>query len=267
MPIRTRLWCMASAVTRKGIASMEPASIASNRALAPDPRFPVTLVTGRVRRSIRRTTVQLRMRDGEQIPARIYQRPDVDGSAPVVVYYHGGGWTLGRPLDYESLLTMIADETGAVVVAPDYRKAPDHKAPAAVLDAHDTLDLVLADPDWLPVSPSRVVVAGDSAGGNLSALVALRAGAALAGQVLIYPAVTSAASTPTATRRCSTARHWTPTWGSTSTDREWLRPIQWSPRCARHRAPVLRPPWSRPRSSIHSPPRAPTTSQRSSATA
>lgn len=189
MPIRTRLWCMVSDLARKGVEAMEPQQIAASRALAPDPRFPVTLVTGRVRRNVRRDTVQLRMRDGVQIPARIHRRPDVIGSAPVVVYYHGGGWTLGRPLDYESLLTMIADETGAVVVAPDYRKAPDHKAPAAVLDAHDTLDLVLADPDWLPVSPSRVVVAGDSAGGNLSALVALRAGAALAGQVLIYPAV------------------------------------------------------------------------------
>ncbi|MBB2891616.1 alpha/beta hydrolase [Flexivirga oryzae] len=81
------------------------------------------------------------MRDGARIPARTYRRPDVHGAAPVVVYYHGGGWTLGRPLDYESPLTMIADETGALVLAPDYRKAPEHKAPTAVLDTYKSLYL------------------------------------------------------------------------------------------------------------------------------
>lgn len=189
MPIRTRLLCMAAGRGRDGVATMKAEEIARRRALTPDPRFPVTLVTGRVRQHIVRDVVRLPMRDGIEIPARIHRRADVGGEAPVVIYYHGGGWTLGRPLDYESILTMIADETGAVVVAPDYRKAPEHKAPAAVLDAHDTLDLVLAGDARIPVTPRRVAVAGDSAGGNLAALAALRAGAALAGQVLIYPAV------------------------------------------------------------------------------
>ena len=189
MPIRTRLLCMAAGLSRDGVAHMKPDEIALRRALTPDPRFPVTLVTGRIRQHVVRDTIQLPMRDGAQLPARIYRRPDVRGAAPVVIYYHGGGWTLGRPLDYESLLTMVADETGALVVAPDYRKAPEHKAPTAVLDAHDTLDLVLAGDARISVTPTRVAVAGDSAGGNLAALVALRAGDALAGQVLVYPAV------------------------------------------------------------------------------
>lgn len=192
MPVRLRLLLVAmDKANRKPLATLTPEQIAKARALSPPPVFPATLVTGALRSHVTRSTTSIPMRDGTQIPARTYSpRQRAEGSA-VFIYYHGGGWTMGRPMDYDSLLTMIADELGVLVVAPDYRKAPQDKAPQAVLDCIDTFEWVRSEPAEL-AGVGRIVIGGDSAGGNLSALVALHARdteAELAGQVLIYPAV------------------------------------------------------------------------------
>lgn len=120
-------------------------------------------------------------------PVRIY-RPS-PGTLPGVVFLHGGGWVLGDLDTHDRVCRIMARSTGATVVAVDYRLAPEHPFPAAVDDAWAVLEAVGAGA-VADVDPGRLVVMGDSAGGNLAAVVARRAAAAgprLAGQVLIYP--------------------------------------------------------------------------------
>lgn len=119
------------------------------------------------------------------IPARVYSpAPDAPG---VVVYYHGGGWVIGSIDDWDASCRALAVASGCDLVSVDYRLAPEHVFPAAVDDAYDALVWVASSlADGRPV-----VVAGDSAGGNLAAVAALRArdsgGPALAMQLLVYP--------------------------------------------------------------------------------
>ena len=121
----------------------------------------------------------------EGIRIRLY-RPEAEGPLPTVVYLHGGGWVVGSIESHDPLCRAIAARTPALVASVDYRLAPEHPFPAAVDDAWAaTLWAIERAPD-----AGRVSVAGDSAGGNLAAVVALRArdhGLSLARQVLIYP--------------------------------------------------------------------------------
>lgn len=108
----------------------------------------------------------------------------------VLVYYHGGGWVIGSIDESETLGRELAARTGCAVVLVEYRLAPEHRYPVAVEDSYAALRWV--DDHAADIAGRRVpiVVAGDSAGGNLSAIMALRArrsGPALAAQVLIYP--------------------------------------------------------------------------------
>jgi acetyl esterase len=123
------------------------------------------------------------------VPARVY-RPQADGALPTIVFLHGGGFVIGDLDTHDLTVRTIANECAAVVVSVDYRLAPEHPWPAAVDDA-------LAATRWAADNladlggDDRLAVAGDSAGGNLSAVVAqsLRdEGRPLAGQLLIYPA-------------------------------------------------------------------------------
>jgi acetyl esterase len=123
---------------------------------------------------------------GGAIPARIYKPvPDPVGT---VVYYHGGGWVLGCLDEFDAVCQALAVASGARVVSVDYRLAPEHRFPAAIDDAFAALVRVA---DRHPGEP--IVVAGDSAGGNLAAVSALRAreagGPEIALQVLVYPVV------------------------------------------------------------------------------
>ncbi len=125
------------------------------------------------------------------IPARHY-RPPNGGSAPLVVYYHGGGWVLGGGLDaYDAVCRLICRDAGVHVLAVDYRLAPEHPAPAAVDDAYAAYRWAREHAVELGADPRRVAVGGDSAGGNLAAVVTLRARDAgdplPALQWLIYP--------------------------------------------------------------------------------
>lgn len=110
----------------------------------------------------------------------------------VIVYYHGGGWVLMSIDDYDTLGRFIAAETGCSVVLVDYRLAPEHRYPAAVEDAWLALNWAAAQRQGLTgTADAPLIVAGDSAGGNLAAVVAQRAALSgepqLAQQVLIYP--------------------------------------------------------------------------------
>jgi acetyl esterase len=128
---------------------------------------------------------------GVDIPLRVY-RPAASGVLPAVLFYHGGGWVLGDLDSHDSIAADLCGRTGAVVIAVDYRLAPENPFPAAFDDCYAVLYHVAAHAGDFGVDAVRMAVCGDSAGGNLAAAVALAArdrnGPALAGQVLIYPA-------------------------------------------------------------------------------
>lgn len=130
---------------------------------------------------------------GGGIAGRVY-RPTT-GPIGTVVYFHGGGWVIGDLDSHDGHCRRLAATASAVVVAVDYRLAPENQFPAAFDDALAATRWVLARLDSFGGAGEPVVVAGDSAGGNLAAAVALAcrdAGIALAGQLLIYPAVSLA---------------------------------------------------------------------------
>jgi acetyl esterase/lipase len=124
------------------------------------------------------------------IPVRIYT-PKGAGPFPVVVYYHGGGWVIADLDTYDASPRALTNLTNAVVVSAHYRQGPEHKFPAAHQDAFAAYRWVLANARSLKGDASKVAVAGESAGGNLAAAVAMMArdsGAQMpVHQVLVYP--------------------------------------------------------------------------------
>jgi acetyl esterase len=129
---------------------------------------------------------------GGDLPIRVYW-PDAGGTRPLLVYLHGGGWVLGSPATHDGICRSLTNATGCVVVSADYRLAPEHPFPAAAEDAYATLRWAAEHAASLGGDPSRLAVAGDSAGGNLAAVVSLKArdrgGPALRLQILAYPVI------------------------------------------------------------------------------
>ncbi len=130
------------------------------------------------------------------IPVRIYQPLGVDdASKPGVVYLHGGGWVICGLDSHDGVCRRLANELGATVVSVDYRLAPEHKYPAAADDSYAALCWTAEHAGELGLDLERLTVAGDSAGGNLAAVVAQRArdrnGPKLAFQLLVYPVIDS----------------------------------------------------------------------------
>lgn len=130
--------------------------------------------------------------DAGDLAVRIYN-PDPSTVLPVTVYFHGGGFVLGDPGTHDALARDLANASGTVVVSVDYPLAPEHKYPAAPDAAFAATCWVAEHSAEIGVDGSRLAVAGDSAGGNLAAVVALRARERgepnLAFQLLIYPDV------------------------------------------------------------------------------
>ena len=123
------------------------------------------------------------------LPVRIY-RPAGDEPKPIVVFFHGGGWVLGSLETHDHVARKLADDIDAVVVSVDYRMGPEDRFPAAVDDSFAALQWAHAEAAAIGGDPERVVVAGDSAGGNLAAIVAQMArtsGPGLRFQLLVYP--------------------------------------------------------------------------------
>ena len=139
------------------------------------------------------------------IPVRLY-RPKGSGSAalPVIVYFHGGGWMLGDLDALDATCCRLANASGVAVVSVDYRLAPENKFPKAVDDAFAATTWVTAQAKTLNIDPARLAVGGDSAGGNLAAVVCLIARDAprdsdppkITFQVLVYPATDATMDTP-----------------------------------------------------------------------
>jgi acetyl esterase len=128
------------------------------------------------------------------IPLRCYRPLGSDAAAalPVLVYYHGGGWTIGDLDTHDTLCRELCNLSGCAVVAVDYRMGPEHRFPAAVDDALAAVRWVRAQAGALQLDASRLAVGGDSAGGNLAAVVSIATRDAgdppIAFQLLIYPA-------------------------------------------------------------------------------
>jgi acetyl esterase len=123
------------------------------------------------------------------LPLRIY-RPDLEGPLPTLVYFFGGGWTLGSIDTADGICRQLANAVPCQVITVGYRLAPENPFPAAVNDCHQATQWIAAHASELQVDTNRIVVGGDSAGGNLAAattLLARESGPALAAQLLIYP--------------------------------------------------------------------------------
>jgi acetyl esterase len=133
------------------------------------------------------------------IPVRVYT-PVGDGPRPVLVFFHGGGWVIGSIETHDNTCRALANAIPAVVVSVDYRLAPEHKFPAAAEDCYAATRWVAANAAAIGADGNRLAIGGDSAGGNLAAVVALmahdRGGPRIAHQTLIYPATDAGMDTP-----------------------------------------------------------------------
>ncbi len=130
------------------------------------------------------TSVGLRLYRGKQL--------NEEAPQPAIVFFHGGGWVIGDLETHDIPCRHLANKTSGTVIAVDYRLAPEHPFPAAANDAISATKSIIASAEKLGIDPNRVAVAGDSAGGNLAAVVALALRDCdlpdLRAQLLVYPA-------------------------------------------------------------------------------
>ncbi len=154
-----------------------------------DHRAPLADFEGCVLHRVRDRVIQSA---GHALPLRIYEPgPRRTSPRPICVYFHGGGFVVGSVRSHDGLCRRVARDADCVVVSVDYRLAPEHRFPAAAVDAIEAFRWVVAHALELGGEPSRVAVAGDSAGGNLAAVVAWHERASETPpcfQLLVYPA-------------------------------------------------------------------------------
>ena len=136
---------------------------------------------------------------GGEVVVRVYS-PAGAGPHPVLLFYHGGGWVIGDIETHDGICRALTNAAGCAVASVDYRLAPEFRYPVAVDDAYAGLRFVVDRAAQLGIDPRRVAVGGDSAGGNLAAVVALmardRRGPAIRQQVLVYPVTDHRFDTP-----------------------------------------------------------------------
>jgi acetyl esterase len=208
LPLRTRLFALALARQRPPIARLTPAEIPDARAWKRPARRPYTWVTGPVYPDVEVADTSFPARDGVAVPLRLY-RPTLPGAgssmpvpdpAPVLMWFHGGGWVLGNLDGYDPICSWLAHEAQVLVVSVDYRLAPEHPAPRAAEDCVDAVRWVASHGPGLGAAPEGMGVAGDSAGGNLAAVASQvvrdEGGARIGYQALIYPATDATMSMP-----------------------------------------------------------------------
>ncbi|VTU28779.1 alpha/beta hydrolase [Variovorax sp. PBL-E5] len=136
-------------------------------------------------------------RDGHALPARLYA-PSHE-VLPFLLYFHGGGFTVGSIATHDTLCRVLSRQSGCAVVSLDYRLAPEHKFPTAQNDAWDALAALAKNAAQWGLDGTRIAVGGDSAGGTLAAVCAILArdaGLRLALQLLFYPGMTAHQDTP-----------------------------------------------------------------------
>jgi len=137
------------------------------------------------------TDVDIQMRDGHAIKARIYNPKTSRKSQPVIIYYHGGGFVLYDIESHDRVCRRLASKNDAIVVSVDYRLAPEYKFPIPVYDCYDSMLWVFDNIEEYRGNTHRISVAGDSAGGNLATVTCIMAkennGPRIHSQILIYP--------------------------------------------------------------------------------
>lgn len=135
-------------------------------------------------------TIQIPGPSDEPLTVRLFY-PRGQGPFGACLYFHGGGWVLNSIDTHDDVARRIAEASGHVVVSVDYRLAPEHKYPAAIEDGYAALKWTAENAGRLNIDSSRISVSGDSAGGNIAAVLCLmtrdRGGPAIASQALIYP--------------------------------------------------------------------------------
>lgn len=138
--------------------------------------------------------------DADGIPVRIYRPEGVTGRLPVLVYFHGGGFVSGSIATFDRLCQRLARLSGCAVASVEYRLAPEHPFPAAPDDAERATRWIAANGDAHDLDTARMALGGDSAGGNLALVTAIRfrdgGGPPIAHLLLIYPAVDLASERP-----------------------------------------------------------------------
>ena len=148
-------------------------------------------VTGGLARGVR-TDNRVISQDGQQVPIRIYRAENHVKGGPVIVHFHGGGWSLGALDQSDWLCSQVCIGVGAVVVSVDYRLAPTYRFPLAVVDSLAAVSWVADNAAELGVDAGRIGLMGDSAGGNLATVVCQQlrdhGGPAITHQALLYPA-------------------------------------------------------------------------------
>ena len=137
-------------------------------------------------------TLHITVRDGAQLRAKLWSPKPLDASTtlPVLLYFHGGGFTVGSPETHEGVCKQLAHLAQCAVVSLDYRLAPEYKFPTAHRDAIDTLKWLAQNAQALGLDAQRIAIGGDSAGGTLTAATAIGArdaGIALRLQLMFYP--------------------------------------------------------------------------------
>jgi acetyl esterase len=150
---KVQLWDKPAAIIR----AESSASIKNEMSLYPPP----------VKATVRRLTIP---GPAGELEAIVYT-PTGMGPHPLLVYFHGGGWVLGEPDDFDSANHILANDAGCVLLSVAYRLAPEHVFPAAFDDCYHTYCWAVENADLLGIDPDRIAVAGDSAGGNLAAAV------------------------------------------------------------------------------------------------
>ena len=155
---------------------------------------PLSETTPEAARAVRRSRLQpsaieveeVRRVDAGGVPARLY-RPRSDAGVGLLVYFHGGGWVIGDLDTHDATCRGLAVSSGHAVLSVDYRLAPEHPFPAPLDDALSATDWAYANAEGLGCDPERLAVGGDSAGGNLAAVVAQGGTVPLRFQLLVYP--------------------------------------------------------------------------------
>lgn len=202
-PLTTALTAYLDNAGRTPIDRATPADIERARRQVHPTYPPFSWITGSIAKGVQVTEEPVTTDEGVSLPVRWY-RPSSSaaGPRPLLLYFHGGGWVQGSTRMYDPLCSYLADAVGAVVANVDYRMAPEHSAPTAALDAVAVTRMLAAGavPD---ADPTRIGLCGDSAGGNLSAVVAQRLRhlevdgyPVIRHQALIYPGTDMTLSSP-----------------------------------------------------------------------
>ena len=185
MPLDPQLQAMRDQRERENVPPLYTMSLAAARAAD----LASIQASGGEPEAVHEVTSLMIAGPGGDLPLRLY-RPSSERPLPALLYFFGGGWVLGTIDTADGVARSLANSSGALVVVPGYRLAPEHTFPAAIDDCYAALRWVAGHADEIGADPARLAVGGDSAGGNLAAAVALLAradGPALAGQLLVYP--------------------------------------------------------------------------------